>query len=318
MIRRNIKNRVGVAKKACLFVLLCLPAGLHSQQMRVGFSVGVSFSFGTLVNRIGLHSGGFIALGPTQINATVKGFYNFQSLGLKRKTLELQLGLSGQLGWGRKDTLVNNFIGLTENNTDHDYAFGLSFMHYRDRLGTTQSTGLINLNIHNFNIITENDLFGNLIKQHDRYRTGAFLIEYQYANTKVGITALLWTPNYAHCPIIINENTKKWARFGYYQDADVANRDQTVGALSLQVRQWLPYNQEASLNIGANGEQIRNALQNKFIHNQPFFPASWVKRKPPHIPMITVDSKQYLYLQDQKVKPLSFYFNLGLNTALFY
>lgn len=289
-----------------------------AQEIKWGYSVGLAFSFGTEVNRLGIHAAAYLNSGFVQLNAATNGYYNFRSLGLKKRTLEIQSGLGLQLAFGRKDTVQNRFIGLTENNTTQKYAAGFAFLQYWDRQGTTQSTGIINLNTNNWNFVTENDLFGNLIDQTDRFRTGAFLIEYQYLNTKIGINALLWTHDYAGCPVINNDQTKKWARFGYYRDEDVVNRSHSLGLLSVQVKQWLPYNQQAEISLGVNSEKVRNAFQNEFIHDQPFFPPKMVKRKPAHIPMMTIENGQYLHQEDQKIRPATCYFNIGLNTLSFY
>ncbi len=305
-------------KKILLIGLVSINFLVFGQEFKTGYSVGLAFSFGTATNRIGFHSSVFINYGFAQLNITTNGYYNIQSLGPKRKTVELQLGGGAQFGFGRKDTLSNNFIGLSENNTFHDYSLGLAYIRYWDRQGTSQSTGMINANILNFNLLTENDLFGNLVKQCDQYRTGAFLVEYQYNNTKFGINALLWTNDYSNCPVVADDNSENWARFGYYEDEAVSNRSTSLGLLSVQVKQWLPYNQEAGLNVGINSEKIRNGIQNEFIHDQPFFPISWVKRKPSHIPMLTDDNQQYLHKEGQTIRPATFYFNLGLNTLSFY
>lgn len=305
-------------KRILFFILIFISSVSKAQDLKWGYTVGLAFSFGTEVNRLGLHSAAFVNYGFAQVNFSTNGYYNFKSLGLKRKSFELQMGSGLQFGFGRKDTINNNFIGLTENNTFHDFAGGIAFVQYWDRLGTTQSTGLISLNAVNWNFITENDLFGNLINQTDRFRTGAFLIEYQYENTKLGINALLWTHDYSHCAVIDNDETKKWARFGYYQDEGIKNRTRSLGILSVQVKQWLPYNQQGELSMGINSEKIRNGVQNEFIHDQPFFPSSWVKRKPSHIPMMTNDGNQYLHQEGQTIRPANFYFNFGMNTLSFY
>ena len=305
-------------KKILFFLLIILRLSSFGQGNGFGYSVGLAFSFGSEYNRIGLHASAYYTYNFVQINSSIKGYYNFQSLGPKNKTLELQLGGGLQIGYGRTDTVHNNFIGITENNTKFKNSFGLGYIRYWDKQGTSQSTGIINANIQNFNLVTENDLFGNLRKQKDRYRTGAFLVEYQYATTKIGINALLWTYDYSHCTVMVNENSKKWARFGYYSDNDVSDRSSSLGLLSIQIKQWLPYNQQAQLNLGINSEKFRNAFQNEFIHDQPFLPTALVKRKPAHIPMFTANNKQYLHLPNQQIKPTKLYFNLGLNNMPFY
>ena len=300
------------------FLFLTFCASTHGQKLDHGFTVGLSFSFGTTVNRIGIHGAFYSTLEFAQVNLGSSLYYNFQSYGLKGKTIELQSGAGLQFGFGSTDTLRNNFIGLMENNTFHDLSAGLAYLYYWDRQGTSQSTGIIGLNAYNWTISTENDLFGNFIHQNDRFRTGAFLVEYQYLNTKIGIEAVLWTHDYSDCTRIQQQGETDWARFGYYEDKNVKNRAHSLGLLSFQLKQWLPCNQQAELNIGVNSEKVRNAIQNEFIHDQPFFPDALIKRKPAHIPMMTTSAEQYLYLPNQLIKPASFYFNIGLNTLSFY
>ena len=307
-----------IPKRILAWILMLNSTWSSGQEVDYGFSVGLAFSFGTTVNRVGLHAGTFLIYGSVQANLATNGYYNIQPFGSQQKSFEWQLGGGFQLGFGYRDSSANPFIGLTENNMVHQYAAGYNFVQYWDQHGTTQSTGLINLNAGPFNLVTENDLFGNLLQQTDRFRTGAFLIEYQHRMTKVGVNAILWTPDYVHCAIIENEQTEEWARFGYYEDPAVHNRNQTLGIISVQVRHWLPYNQEAIFNVGLNSEKVRNAIQNEFIHDQPFFPDALVKRKPAHIPMITDDNEQFLHKPGQKVRPAQFYFNVGLNTLPFY
>lgn len=299
-----------------LFISLC--SSSNGQNMDYGYTVGLSFSFGTEVNRIGVHGALYATYGFAQVNLGTSFYHNFQSYGLKDKMIELQSGAGLQFGFGRTDTLRNNFIGLMENNTFHDLSAGLAYLYYWDRQGTSQSTGIIGLNAYNWTICTENDLFGNFIHQKDRYRTGAFLIEYQYLNTKIGVEAVLWTHDYSECKRIQQQGETDWARFGYYEDKNVKDRAHSLGLFSFQLKQWLPYNQQAELNVGVNSEKVRNVIQNEFIHDQPFFPDALVKRKPAHIPMMTTSSEQYLYLPNQVIKPASFYFNIGLNTLSFY
>ncbi len=166
---KHLKPKIGVKRLLLLFLIVYSTCG-YTQTHNVGFSAGVAFSFGTHVNRIGLSLGAYYNYGFFQLNATIKAYYNFQSFGLKQKTPELQLGLGGQFGFGRTDTARNPIIGIAENNTRHKYSAGFAYVHYFDKQQTTQGTGILNANIHNFNVITENDLFGNLIHQTDRYR----------------------------------------------------------------------------------------------------------------------------------------------------
>jgi hypothetical protein len=282
--------------------------------------VGLAFSFGSETNRLGLRTAAYFNYSFVQVNSALNIYYNFKSLGLQQKSMEFQFGNGVQLGFGNTVVDTNRYIGLTDNNTLQNYSFGYTFLRYGDRLGTSQSTGMFNLNIWKCNVILENDLFGNFVNQQDRFRTGAFRIEARIRDTKVGLNAILWTHDYSHCAVISNEDTEAWARFGYYHDDASQSRNSSLGIFSVDVKQWLPFNQMASFGVGVNSEKVRNLMQNRFIHNQPFSPDALIWRRPAHIPMFTIDDKPYLNDDEnpQEIRPARFYYNLGLNTMPFY
>jgi hypothetical protein len=70
--------------------------------------------------------------------------------------------------------------------------------------------------------------------------------------------------------------------------------------------------------IGADAEQIRNALQNRVMHDLIFTPEKWHLSNNAHIPMIDSEGNMYLYKDDQQIRKPSFYFNLFLNPSVFY
>lgn len=285
-----------------------------------GFSAGVSFNFGTHVNRIGISANAFYLRNFFQVNTGIKIYYNFQSFGIKKKTPEIQLGGGLNFGFGQRDSVPQRFVGLTENNTEYVFAAGYSYIRYWDKNQTTQSTGLFNFQMQNFRVLTENDLFAGGKGWRDRFRTGAFMIDYTYADFRFGINATFWTGDFVGCETVKDSLYPK-ARFGYRRTEGSKYGNFSLGLLSAQVN-WLipqvPVQQVARLNIGIDSEKVRNTIQNKFIHNQRFIPAKWINYETPHIPMIADDGGQFLYLPNQKIQPLRFYFNLGLNDQIFY
>jgi len=307
-----------VKKISLIFLLYFCSWQLFTQQSFMGFSAGLSFDFGNRVNRIGISVSGYYTYYFTQINATLKTHYNFQSLGIKQKTPEIQLGIGAEIGFGKTDSLRNNFIGLTENNLLQRNSFGYAYIRYWDKNQTSQSTGVLSVTVQHVKFVTENDLFAAGKGWRDRFRTGAFLIEYQYLNTKFAINSTFWTGDYTGCDNVYDSEYP--ARFGYRLSEKAQYGNFSLGLLSLQVNQLLPlpYTQNAQLNIGIDAEQVRNVLQNKLIHDQPFFPKKWLTLKPVHIPMLDINNEQYLYKEGQEIRPIAFYFNLGLNNNLFY
>ena len=307
-------------KKFLLSVLFGLTFfGLHAQGQFVGFSAGLSFDLGTKVNRVGISAGAYYTYNFAQVNASFKAYYNFQSLGLKQKTPEIQLGGGINFGYGKRDTLRNRFTGLGENNTEYLNSFGYSYTRYWDRNQTSQSTGLFNIQIREFRFLTENDLFGAGKGWRDRFRTGAFLVDYTYHDLRFTLASTFWTGDFIGCAIIENDPDYQ-TRFGYRRTEGSTYGNFSLGLLSAQVN-WLvpgvPLNQNARLNIGVDAEQVRYVVQNQFIHDQPFLPDK-LSKPTPHIPMLSSDGGQYLFKPDQKIRPVSFYFNAGLNSPVFY
>lgn len=306
----------GAMRIVLLFIFLSCFSIARSADSFFGFSAGISFAFGNKVNRIGVAASAYYSYEFVQLNSSINLLYNFQSLGLKKKTPELQLALGAEFGFGKKDSLRNNFVGLTENNMRYRNSVGYSYLRYFDKNQTTQSTGILDVNFQQFKIATENDLFGAGKGWRDRFRTGAFLIEYQYLDTKFAINSTMWTGDFTGCDNVSDSDYP--ARFGYRLVEKAQHGNYSLGLLSLQVKQFLPFTQVAQLNIGIDSEQVRHFLQNKLAHDQRFFKEKWIKEKQFHIPMIASDGGQYIFGEDQKIRPVSFYFNLGMNSGVFY
>lgn len=300
-------------------ILLFLPFLVKAQDVPSfsGLSVGASFSFGTNVNRLGLHFSTYYTYGFAQGNMGMNGYWNIRSLALQKSSFEGQFGIGLELGFGRRDSLRNEFIGLGENNLEQLYGIGYTYMAYWDNQKTSQTAGMFDVNIANFRLLFENDLFGGGKGWRDRFRTGAFLLEFQYEKLRFGLSTVLWTGDYVGCKVVNNDSIYP-ARFGYRLQEGSTHGSRSLGLFSLQVKALLPYQQMPQLNIGVDSEKVRHVFQNKLIHDQPFLPKSWIKRKPHHIPMLQADGSQYLFRENQAIKPTSFYFNLGLNNFPFY
>ena len=287
-----------------------------AQVQNFGLSGGLSFSLGNKVNRIGLRGSVFYTYGFVQLNATVNTYYNFQTLALKKKTPELQLGIGAQFGFGKQDSITNRFVSLTDNNTGYFYSAGYSFMYFFDKQNTSQGGGILNVNIENFTFATSNDLFGFGKGWRDRFRTAAVLFQYRYLDTKFALNSTMWTGDYIGCVKVKDSDYP--ARFGYKENDKAIYGVNMASLLSLQVEQLLPYSQVARVNVGLDSEWVRHFLQNKLIHDQYFVPRQFIKRPQMHFPMIDKDGNQYLFKEGQKVRPATFYFNLGMNNGLFY
>lgn len=309
-------------KKIILFILV-LSSVFQAKSVDnfYGFTAGLSFSFGTHVNRLGFQVAGYYNYAFAQANASINGYYNFQSIALKQKGLELQLGAGIELGFGRKDSSRNPFVGIAENNLLQDYSVGYSYLMYFDQQKTTQTSGILSVSALDFRFATENDLFGFGQGWRDRYRTGGFLLEYRYQDFKFGLNSTLWTDDYSICKKILDSDYP--ARFGYKDDRNVNFNGKSIGILNAQVKylpnpRYNPTNQVIQANIGIDSERLRNVLQNRFIHDHVFIPKNWITRNPCHIPMEAEGGGQYLFEENKRIEKTHFYFNIGANQSLFY
>ncbi|MBN4072870.1 hypothetical protein JYT74_02395 [Crocinitomix catalasitica] len=304
--------------RGLIFIILMTVSGsaANAQKSFNGISFGATCSFGNKINRFGLQISGYYNYAFAQANSQLAIYYNIRSMALKKRTFEIQWGLGVELGFGREDSVRNEFVGLGENNMEHIYSAGYSYLRYWDWQGTSQSAGIFDLNIIDFRIIGENDLFGGGKGWRDRFRTGGLMIEYQYEKFKFALSTAIWTGDYTGCKTV--QDSIYPARFGYRLQEGSEFGDRSVGLFSAQVRYLLPYNQMPRIDLGFDSERVRNFFQNRLIHNMRFFPGKWIKHPQGHIPMLQKDGSQYLFRDGQKIKPTSFYFNLGLNNFPFY
>ena len=297
-------------------VLIVFVNSCYSQATTFGWSAGLSFSLGNKLQRIGLRGSVFYTYGFAQVNVTSNMYYNFKTLATSKKSPEFQFGIGGNFGFGKRDSSRNNFVSLTDNNTGYFYSVGYSYLLYLDKINTTQAGGILSANIENFTFVTHNDLFGFGKGWRDRFRTAAILIQYRYLDTKAGLNLTLWTGDYIGCEVV--NDGKYPSRFGYKKNEKAIYGTSMASLLSVQIEQFLPYNQIARLNIGVDSEKVRHAIQNRLIHDQYFIPSKFVTRPQKHYPMLDKDGGQYTFKEGQSIRPASFYFNIGLNNGVFY
>lgn len=283
----------------------------------LGFSLGISVDFGTEVKRIGLRCDMQTAYKFVQGNVMAGVFYNFTSWGVKAKTPEVKIGGGAHFGFGQKDKQVSKFIGLSENNLLHHFVVGYAYQYYFDWQNTSQGSGLIAVNYRHFSIITENDLLGAGKGWRDRFRTGAFKVSYHRNGYKLSANFVMYTGDYASCTKITDDPSYP-ARFGYRAQDKAIYGDRSLGILSVQGEYVGPYSQVARVDIGLNSEKLRHAIQNKALHDMPFYTDKMVKRQLMHIPMLQSDGSIYTFKAGEKIRPGKLFYNVALNPSAFY
>ncbi len=279
-----------------------------------GFNVGLNFAFGTHFQRLGFNLNFFFIHDFFQANSEVRAYYSFKNLGPKFINPELVLTQGVVFGYGIRSALPNPFINSISNQTVYKNSFAYAYNVYLNNKETTQLTGIVAFQFDRITFIAENDLLAK--PALDRFRTGAFLLQYQYADImQAAVNCTMWTGRMGHRSGILNE------RFHYQCYMDTINSvyaNTSHGLLSGQVKYHVGYGQTAQINAGIDAEQVRNAVQNHFIHDMRFIPKKYNKARNCHIPMIDDKGQQFLYREDQKIKAPRPFVNVFTNANVFY
>lgn len=277
-----------------------------------GFNVGFIGAFGTHVQRFGVVVQGYAVYEFAQINASVRLYDNFKDLGPKGEHGEINAALGLCLGYGQKIKNENLFLNSVSNQTGYKNSVAYSYNIWYNKIRTSQVTGIVSLQFNHFSIITENDLLAKPIL--DRFRTGAFLLQYQDNNFQYAINCTMWTGKMGEAV----KNDSLFPKPGYMNSVNGVYSNLSHGLLSAQVKYANEYGQYLQSNIGIDAEQVRNVVQNKIIHDMPFVPKKWNKVENLHIPMIDREGNQYLYRKEQKIKKPKLFFNSYTSPNIFY
>ena len=285
-----------------------------SNSTNLGFNITLNAAFGTHFQRLGLNLNLYITSGFFQANSEVRVYYNFKSLGPKLRYPELVLSQGVVFGYGSRQNSNNPFMSSVSNQTGFSNSFAYSYNAYFNKRKTTQQTGIVAFQFDKVSLITENDLLAR--PTLDRFRTAAFLIQYQYDSVfQAGINCSMWTGSMdGKRPI----NHPKVVSDCYMDTLGGTYTNTSHGLLSAQVKYNTGYAQNIQLNAGIDAEQVRDAIQNKFIHDMPLTPHKWHRGKNCHIPMLDQKGNPYLYLEDQKIRKAKLFLNAFTNANVFY
>lgn len=313
---------MGSAKKILikfLLLIFLLPLKTTAQDLLAheknwGFNIGLNAALGTHFQRIGINLNFYYVYEMVQANSEIRAYYSFRNLGPRFIYPELVLSQGIGFGYGVKDTLYNPFIQSISNQTYLENGIFYAYNWYLNKKQTTQRTGIAAFHFNNVTFIAENDLLAR--PALDRFRTGAFLLQYQYENVfQAAINCTMWTGRMGSKSGIIHPS------FHYQCYMDTTNSlypNYSNGLLSAQFKYLLPYGQTAQANAGIDAEQVRNAVQNHFIHDMRFIPKKYNKARNCHIPMLDRNNQQFLYREGQQVRKPKVYLNLFTNASVFY
>lgn len=280
-----------------------------------GATAGLSVSLGTHVQRVGLSLEAYYLQDFVQVNMSLRGLFNWRDWGLEKKAKGWQWhgGLGVLAAFGPPSQGIHPFLGITSNQTGRQYAFGYGFHRYQDSWNTSQWTASLAVHIGRWMIHSENDAFTGRLD--DKFRTGSFLVSYRDSARMYGLHTILWTgdPRSEGTRRVRKTDTDYPCRNGYKDLRASTYGRYSHGVMALEVQQILPFGQIARGRLGVDAEQVRHLIQNQLIHDFPMLPASWIKAKNPHYPMLTEEGLPYLYEDGQKVRRARFYLDLSLN-----
>jgi hypothetical protein len=314
----NSKNKIQRSKAVFLPLLLLSSLFIKSQELvysntNIGFNVGANLAFGTHFQRFGLNLNFFYVNRFFQANTDLRTYFSFKNLGPRKVYPELVLSQGVVVAYGGKQKYFNPFLGPVSNQTGYSNSAGYSYNAYFNKIKTTQQTGIIGLQFGSFSLLLENDILARPLL--DRFRTGAFLLQYQYKDLyQAGINCTMWTG--AMGRTIRGDSCFPY--FGYIDTTGAQYAKYSHGLLSAQFKYNIGLSQNVQANLGVDAQQVRNAMQNRLIHDMFFIPKSWFKRYNCHIPMLDENDEQYLYKKDQKIKKPRPYWNIYSNASAFY
>jgi hypothetical protein len=280
-----------------------------------GGNISLNFAIGTHFQRIGVNIQPIYVNDQFQANFTARAVFNLRAPGPRGPYAELTLSPGLVFGYGPPRGFYNPFFSQVSNQTRYENSISYSYNVWLNRIGTRQLTGIVAISAGSFGIVAENDILA--APTLDRFRTGAFLITFQHADVfEAAVNCMIWTGEFGHKQPITG--VKAFFNGCYMDTTGGKFTSLSHGMLSLQVKYNMGYGQAAQANFGLDAEQIRDAVQNRLMHNLRFWPQKWMKTKNCHLPMTDDRGRQYLYGDEQKIRPVKPYFNVFGNANLFY
>ena len=278
-----------------------------------GLNIALVSALGNRFQRIGVTVQGYYCHGLAQVNAEVRVYHNFRNLGPRGQYNELVASAGVLAGYGAQRNERNRFMSVVSNHTGYRNSVGYSYNLYFTPIQTTQQTGTLAFQFGDVSIITENDILARPML--DRFRTGAFLVQYQYKDLyQLAINCTMWTGQMGNKVM----DDKSFPYRGYMDATDGVYTNYSHGLLSAQAKVALSYGQTVQANAGVDAEQVRNFVQNRLIHDMIFIPKRILQTKNCHIPMLDTAGAPYLYREGQVVRPAKVYYNAFTGAGVFY
>ena len=249
--------------RAALLSASLVSAATCYSQHNWGGKVGISFQFGSHIQRLGLMYQLYVYNAFAQLSQAAYIHYNFRNLGPRGGYFEAKFHFGFLAHWlegSRKKYFFNEVYDMSPYRN----ALGYSLYAYRDGISLSQTTGAFVLQADAFQFVFDNDVFG-FSSTDDKFRTGGFYAAYSIDSTAFGIQNTLWTGKSSDGKRIIN--TPYPGRNGYRDVSAALHGGLSHGILAARAEMVLDYHQTLRAEAGIDSEHIRHFFQNKLIHD---------------------------------------------------
>lgn len=301
-------NKFAIMKKG-LIVIFFLPLLVFGQNYikdHTGVKLGIALNLGSHINTVGLNLNAYYTDYFFQFNAGSTIYFYFNGYGNRKRFWENRNALGLVLLAGKRQSVVDFQMDGLNHQTKYDYGLAYNYLWYFDNIGTSQRSGAFALHIKNISLYHENDVFAG--SAEDRFRTGHFFISYKLENFKLGAGLAIWTGETINAPRI--DVTTPKMRKGYKSLEDMPFGRTSHGNAYFSMVTNLPYQQNIHFRIGMDSEQIRHAVQNRFIHDLLFLPKK-AKNTSYHYPRL--DEEGCPAFEKSTARPAKFYTQFGMN-----
>jgi hypothetical protein len=220
----------------------------------------------------------------------------FSGLGPKGTFFENRLQLDAKVVWGQYVESNPMFLHAMFNRSNKSNSLCYAYYWYWDTRRTSQASGAWSMELRNYFVYFENDLFAG--QGRDRFRTGSLQILFREPKQIWGIKARIWTGETANAPILDNK-THPTAK-PYKNLSSTLYGKYSNGILSISYHNAQGF-QPIGAEIGIDDERIRHFLQNKIVHDFPYSKQKKIDRNK-YIPMLDREGLPFIDDSTQKLR----------------
>ena len=297
-----------------IFFILSIGLTSHAQKWtgkHWGIQTGISIELGTTVNYVGLKIQGYYTNEFVQLNIGNHIRFNSSHLGNRKNFVTQRINTGIALLAGKRNARPQLIFDGLNHQTQYEYGLAYNYLWYFDNIGSSQRSGGFGLHYKQLSFLIENDIFAG--SGRDRFRTSYASFHYHDDLYNLSLNTTLWTGE-TWGTRFMNTPDSTYQK-GYKDLRETLYGKTSHGIISVGLDYQIFYGNHVSALAGIDSEQMRNIIQNKFMHDKKFIPKRW--RKPNvNYPMLNLDGLPIH--TNQEAKPSHLFLEFGLNRCLTY